>query len=98
MSRITDDEVVRTHLDLEIMRRPHLWPFPPVGEDSGKLPMRRKRPDGNEDYGLLFTAAHGQLDGFYAFLRSPIELGHGVTGGDPLLTLLMDAGWRSCEL
>jgi hypothetical protein len=33
---MTDDEVLETRNDLEMMRRPHLWPSP------GRLPVKRE--------------------------------------------------------
>jgi len=52
---LSDQEVLDTHNDLEMLRRPHLWPH------GGKvLPLKRGRFDNDQEYAvILFVNKHG---------------------------------------
>jgi hypothetical protein len=87
---MTNEEVLRTHNDLEMMRRPVLWPL-------AILPLKNPsafRTSGG--LGVLWTTGENE----YVFredvnlLKLPsLSADGGRTGGDELLVQLVEEGW-----
>jgi hypothetical protein len=79
---MTDQDVLATHNDLEMMRRPHLWP---------KLTLFLKEPS-TKQLALLFKTSDG-----YQFVpeTTPFQpdLSNSRFGGEELLQSLIQAGW-----
>jgi hypothetical protein len=86
---ISDEEVKRTYNDLEMMRRPHLWPI------SGILFLKRRK-EGGLDMATLVAMPRllGENLYGYAFVteRAPAAEQR-LNGGDELLRRLVNEGW-----
>jgi hypothetical protein len=96
MKKLTDKEVLAKGSDLEMMRRPHLWPhliLPLVIRD------RLTRPGIGEGIGILWSPIGAGEGEKFLFLR-----GHNMLmpipkdakweeGGDELLIRLIKEGW-----
>jgi hypothetical protein len=83
---LTDQEVFVSRNDLEMMKRPHLWP------NHCCLYLKKF---GGKEFGFLL-----EKNGTYAFVpeNPPIEdsipdFAHKRTGGDELLVQLIKEGW-----
>jgi hypothetical protein len=86
---ISDEEVKRTYNDLEMMRRPCLWPV------RGILFLKRRKERG------LDTATLVTMPGLlgenaqkgYAFVAEGAPAEQWLKGGDELLRRLVSEGW-----
>lgn len=65
---MTDKEVIQTHNDIEMMRRPHLWPLGPMlalkhRQERGEYGLRRLAVlfYCDHEYGLLEDVAYLEL-------------------------------------
>lgn len=61
---MTDKEVIQTHNDIEMMRRPHLWPLGHV------LALKHRRDPG--EYGLRRLAVLFYHDGEFGLLEDAL--------------------------
>lgn len=88
---MTDDEVIRTHDDLEMMRRPHLWSlgFLPLKKRAWTFAMGQRR-----ELGLL--SCDGKRYSFYpgaTMFELPTSESVPLSGGDELLIKLVANDW-----
>jgi hypothetical protein len=88
---MTDDEVIKSHDDLEMMRRPHLWSlgYLPLKKRAWKFAMGQRR-----ELGLLMS--NGKQYQFYpgaTMFEPPTPESMPIIGGDELLVKLVDNGW-----
>jgi hypothetical protein len=89
--KLSDDEVLRTKNDLEMMRRPHLWPSSVL-----HLKLRDLRAHTYRAFALLSHTKEGQwvftpkmkMDAF-----SEPNFAKSEVGGDVLLKKLAETGW-----
>jgi hypothetical protein len=89
--KLSDDEVLRTKNDLEMMRRPRLWPSPVL-----HLKLQDLRGHTYRAFALLSHTKEGQfvftpkmkLDAF-----SEPNFAKSEVGGDVLLKKLAEVGW-----
>jgi hypothetical protein len=90
---MTDKEVIKSKDDLEMMKRPHLWPLTFLPLINKEKKDSEGSPHGLE--GLLFYES-----GEYLFLRGqnmylPIPEGANFeSGGTEMLQQLVKEGWR----
>jgi hypothetical protein len=87
MSRKSDEEVLRTKDDLEIMRRRHLWPGG-LNSICLKNPSLAERENGIPAFAVLFFFESKE----YYFLPE-LDKKKVRTGGDELLRTLIKEGW-----
>jgi hypothetical protein len=84
VSELSDEQVLAANDDLEMMRRPHLWPM-------DALPLMRGPVLGRE-YGVLFHA-----DGLWVWAEGTLlygpRTGTGVAIDDSGLVELVADGW-----
>lgn len=98
---LTDQEVLSTVNDLEMMRRPHLWPN--ASEGCGFLPLKRRNASTPTfeppSFGVL---ARGSSGAYLFWLGNLVNLkdhlkelafNDALSGGDLLLITLVDSGW-----
>ena len=89
--KLSDEEVLKTHNDLEMMRRPHLWPAAVL-----HLKLRDPRTHSYSRFALLSYNKEGQwvftpkmkFDSF-----SEPDFSKSETGDEALLKRLAAAGW-----
>jgi hypothetical protein len=91
MNIYTDEEVIKKRDDLEMMRRPHLWPHDRL------LPLkhRSEKRDGWPREAVLFAGSKGYIllmDANILALDN-VELSQGREGGDEMLQELVKDGW-----
>lgn len=108
MTPLSDDEVLKGHDDLEMMRRPHLWPN--SRPNIALLPLKRRQEDKSlvspyvfgtlvwsRESTKLFSFRERSLPDFLRDMRSTAvkheDAVTAITGGDVLLQLLINAGW-----
>ena len=92
MIKLTDEEVVKTRNDLEMMRRPHLWPGGRVLHlklwDAGARTYRAFALLSRLRSGEFVFTPKAKLDAF-----SEPNFAKSEVGGDVLLKKLAGVGW-----